>query len=612
MKQNHLKQMFGTTPESFQRRIALALAKTEEPPIKRKIAARTVWIAAAILVLLMAVAYAAFSSQVAAFFGRQYGKDTQAWLEKGDVAAPNQSFVLDGAVFTLEEVVYRNNGLYGVGMIRPQEGSGTVLMVEDYTPEVPYGYDLYGAGGKSETAPEDAPTYADVARETSSKLMRPHTLPEQVGVDGGALLPVGTVGYVLIPQRDGSVRFAFELSDAYAVEEGGVYAIQMRTSMCEISMDGEMLEDTRHIETWTVEIRPTPIAEEKEEELAQSAPAEPFALAAPEIIVPESYLQTGTAPIYRAAERDFGEGLMPELFNRTGIASRNDGNITFADEAILSWAPEALFYNEYSGVFDANANAVSADTNEALEPSYGPCPALSDRITSLAAWASRGWPESDEVYSLEQQNLTHITLDEAKETLEALLQGLGVTGYVYDGALDMSVERINVLGNDMNRMIDSGAFHTNLPKCDFSQATAEDEGFYLWYRKAGMSQEHGSGNLFSVYAYVTSRGVVNAAIRDMYTWGEVYSTPETLVDPQTVLDSLPEAVAQSRFPSEVKSISSVQLSYAPMRAADKADGVVLSPIWLVLYQDEDAEQSGYQCWAEFDAVDGKVLNAMFK
>ncbi|MPN52020.1 hypothetical protein SDC9_199672 [bioreactor metagenome] len=49
-----------------------------------------------------------------------------------------------------------------------------------------------------------------------------------------------------------------------------------------------------------------------------------------------------------------------------------------------------------------------------------------------------------------------------------------------------------------------------------------------------------------------------------------------------------------------------------MRAENKADGMVLSPVWLVIYQDEEAAAEGYTCWAEFNAVDGKLLNAIFK
>ena len=169
MKQDQLKQMYGATPESFQRRVAFALKKTEEQPMKQTHTARTILITAILLIVFTAVAYAAFSSQVTAFFGKLYGKPMQEWLEQGDVATASQSFTLDGVVFTLDEVVYRNNGLFGVGVIRPQEDSHTVIIAEDYAPDTPYGYDIYGAGGEPEEAPAGAPTIAEVAKEQNSK-----------------------------------------------------------------------------------------------------------------------------------------------------------------------------------------------------------------------------------------------------------------------------------------------------------------------------------------------------------------------------------------------------------------------------------------------------------
>lgn len=263
MKQDHLKQMYGTMPESFRHRVAFSLERIGTKNMQPRLTARTILIASAILILLTAVACAAFSSQVLEFFGKQYGNDMQAWLEKGDVATANQSFTLDEVKFTLDEVVYRDNGLYGVGTIYPQEGSNVVIIPEDHTPSEPFGYDIYGEGGVPEDAPADALSIADVARKTGSRLLMVRTLPDQIGVDGGMMLSPGSVGYSLVPRRDGSVRYSFELSDAYAIEKGQTYSIQMWASVCEITMDGKMLENTRHVENWTVEIKPTPINEVK-------------------------------------------------------------------------------------------------------------------------------------------------------------------------------------------------------------------------------------------------------------------------------------------------------------------------------------------------------------
>lgn len=624
MKQDHLKKMYGATPESFKHRVAFALKKTEEP-MKRKLTVRTVLIAAAMVLLLTAAAYAAFSSQVTAFFGQLYGKDMQAWLEKGDVATANQSFTLDGVVFTLDEVVYRSGGLYGVGTIRPQEGSGLVILPEDYWPDDPYGYDIHGEGGKPEKAPAGAPTLAEVAREKGGKLLVVRMLPDLIGVDGGEMLSPESIGYGAVPQRDGSIRCSFEVSDAYAVGEGETYTLEMWVSACEMSPDGNMLEDTRHGENWRVEIKPAPInrgvegaSEAAPEPLPSDALPETPASASPdgpEIIVPEAYTQTGTIPIYRATARNFKDNLRPELFNQSGVASRGEWEIVFEDEAVLQLAAEALFYHENSGTFDASARAELASPGDgrALKPSIIPMPALSSAIADLASWAMHGWPgDHDRVFQLEKTALTHITLKEAQARLEALLEQLGVAGYVCDYALDMSLERITALGGDLNAAIASGQLYTNLPQYDYTQATAADEGFYLSYHKPGDGPNLGNGDIFSAYAYVTQRGVVALSLRDMYIPGEVYGTPETLVSPQAVLDRLPQEVAASRFPAKVASVSSVRLTYAPMRAPDKADGMVLSPIWLVIYQDEEALAQGYTCWAEFDAVNGKLLNAMFQ
>ena len=152
MKQD-LQRMYGATPDSFKQSVASALKQTEVQPMK-KYATRTLVLAAALVLTLMAAAYAAFSSQVAEFFGHLYGQDMKTWLEQGEVASTPQSYTLDNVLFTLDEVVYRDNGLYGVGTIRPKEGSNDVLLPDEYTPDLPYGYDVFGEGGKPQQAPD--------------------------------------------------------------------------------------------------------------------------------------------------------------------------------------------------------------------------------------------------------------------------------------------------------------------------------------------------------------------------------------------------------------------------------------------------------------------------
>lgn len=67
MKNDHLKQMYDANPEIFRLDFTFTPKRTEKRTMKHKIKVRTVFIVSAILILLTAVAYAVFSSQVTAF-----------------------------------------------------------------------------------------------------------------------------------------------------------------------------------------------------------------------------------------------------------------------------------------------------------------------------------------------------------------------------------------------------------------------------------------------------------------------------------------------------------------------------------------------------------------
>lgn len=343
-----------------------------------------------------------------------------------------------------------------------------------------------------------------------------------------------------------------------------------------------------------------------------------LALAEPEIVTPEEYQKNGTLPVYRAVKRDIGEGLDAALFNQSGIAKRDQYRIVFNDEAELSWAPEALFYVENKGTFDANAaerernpEQLDAETlKKRLPADMAPLPAMSNRVADLASWASFGRPGTGETYAPEKDTLTHITLKEAEQALEKLLEKLNVQGYRPYKWLDMSVTRIHTLGESLNAAIQSGELYTNIPPFDYAAATAEDEGFYLRYERPGLERESGGGAQYSVVAFVTGRGVVYLNLRDEYMQGEMYDTPKTLIDAKTAIDALPKAIAASRYGSKLVSIEKAELSYAPMRAPDKKDGMVFSPVWCISYQDEESK-GRYTCWAEFSAIDGRLVDAMF-
>lgn len=601
-----LQRMYGATPDSFQQSVASALKKTEDIPMK-KYAARTLILAAALIIALMAAAYAAFSSQAADFFGKLYGQDTKVWLEQGEVAANSQSFAYGGVVFTLDEVVYRDNGLYGVGTIRVQDGGRDVLMGEDQSPDAPFGYDIHGEGGRAETAPDGTPTLLETAKDRGGRLLQVRVLPDKVSVDGGPLMTPGVVGITTAPQRDGSLRYSFEMTDALALPKGDSYTLEMYTSLVDISPNGEVLEETRQHKTWQVPVQPLPM-----ETAAAASPQETAAALRPadgegyQILVPEAYQQSGTMPLYKAEQRDFGAQLNPEWFNQSGIAKREEYNITFNDQAELQWSPEALFYRENEGTF----NTLAADAPE-QPPQYAPWGALSEQIASLASSALLGWTGEGEAPVLEKTTLAQLTLEDARQQVEELMARFNMQGYTMQSALDMSEARIQALAKDYADRLASGKAKTNVPTRDFSVIPPQEEGFFLVYRKPGAQAGSDSAATHSVSAFVNGRGIARLSMRDMFIQGEVLSTPEALVSPQSVADKLPKEIAASRYPSKVESILSVSLTYSPIQLPGEK-GLAFTPVWLVTYQDEEAAQSSYTCWAEFNAVDGSLMGAIFK
>jgi len=332
--------------------------------------------------------------------------------------------------------------------------------------------------------------------------------------------------------------------------------------------------------------------------------AVPAALAEPEIIVPQEYKTTGTLPVYRATVRDFGADLQPELFNRTGIQKTERYLITFNDEAQLSWAPEALFYGEYRGTYNANYK------NPELEASLCPMETIAHAAGNLAGDVYAGWPDDGQCWegiTLQKTALSGITLDEARAKLETLLSALRVEGYSCDFALDMDVARIQTMGAQMNQMIRENEYW-NPPILDYTQATAADEGYYLHY-SSGV--ETGDGR-FNVFAYVTAGGIPSLQVRDQCIRGEIVETPGALITPETVEAALPLSMADARFGGELDSIRSLTLTYSLARAADRANGMVFTPAWYVVYRDAHAVKYDYDCFAIYDAVNGTLLGASFQ
>lgn len=259
MNANDLKRMYGSTPQSFQNRVQSTVSHcaAQRPARTARRGWRVALVTALLLALGAAVAVAAFSSQVAEWFGRFYGGATRGELLAGKIAQSGQSVQVGDVLYTLDEVTYIESGLYGVGRITPAN-DGVVLMAEDMQVTNPAGYDL----NDLRAAPPDAKTYAQLAKEQNARIVMPTLYPEAVGISGSDLVGVGSYGYIYVPQPDGSIRFLFELPTGLAVAEGDLYDLQFWVSCWEVSLDGEHLRDgqndTYQGREWTVTVEPKP------------------------------------------------------------------------------------------------------------------------------------------------------------------------------------------------------------------------------------------------------------------------------------------------------------------------------------------------------------------
>lgn len=530
----NLRDAFPAIPQDVYQALMGAARSVQEDKAPRRRPLRLALAAALVLAVLMAAAYAAFPDQVARFFGRHHGPDTQAWLEKGQVATPEDSLVLAGQTFTLEEVVYRNQGLYGL------------------------------------------------VRVAGDRVQEAELYLNQIGVPGGPLMTPGSVGLDQEIQADGSLLLSFEVSDGLAVGEGQEFLLMLEARV------GEVLQD------W-----PVTVVIEPEPDDAQ-APAPAHQGGAYDLILPETFKETGSLPVYAARLRDFGEVVDPALFNQSGIALESENRVVFQDEAVLDWSREALYYNEYRGSYETRHQSEGRIISH---PS--PRPTLAHAAARLAGMVHSGWPEAGhwQGVALEKTALAQITLKEAQAILENRLAALEVSGYSLAYALDMDQARIAQLGKIYNRLRVEHPYWDG-PEMDYTMAGPAEEGYYLHYWNGVTTDEQS----FGVYAYVTSRGIVSLVVRDLLTRGEVLETPETLLTAAEAIARLPGEIANSRFSGiKLKQVQRAELTYSIRRRPDGS--MVLTPAWHITYKNtEDPAHSDY---AIFDAVDGRLLNARF-
>ena len=222
----------------------LANAKGEEP-VKKKVSLALV-LCIVLALALMGTAYALFSSKAAEFFGSYYGDDFGNWLAEGKVAGIGETVTLDGVDFTLDEVVYRDNGMYAVGTARVKEGKDVLI-----PPEMTYAADWTDKG----TLNEEDRALISRAQAAGGRLLSIECRPHTIGVDEGTMDNLDNVGFDKERNEDGSITFCFETTD-YTLEEGTTYRMEMSIQVDEWTAEGETDDEKGAYQSWTVSFAP--------------------------------------------------------------------------------------------------------------------------------------------------------------------------------------------------------------------------------------------------------------------------------------------------------------------------------------------------------------------
>ena len=579
----------------------LANAKGEEP-VKKKLSTALV-LCIVLGLAIIGTAYAILSSsQVAEFFGQHWGHDYGDWLQGGKVAQIGETVTLGGVDFTLDEVVYRDRGVYGVGTARVKSDKDVLLPMD-----LVDGWDL-----EEVSQGEEAQTLIRLAKEKNGRMLSIDCYPQRIGVDNGSMVNSGDVGVYNLRNEDGSITFSFE-TGGYALEDGTTYQLELSIDVDEWTEAGMVEEDKVEPQTWTVSFEPVVIQETAVPETSTQVPVEAAQMTGYEILVPSSYQETGTMPVYQAVENDFMTTVQPEWFNQSGIAkeekAKKSSGWTFNDHAEMSVSSEAIWYAEYTDeLFDYNWKERET-YNPDVKPMMMPRQALSQGIAHIASSVYAGHDDYVQGVTLEREQLTLISLGEAKQIAEALFEKLGLQGYELAWALDMNLDRIHTLGEAYNRFWFEGEGYTNSPRQDYATATAEDEGYFLYYTPLGV--DNISDGRHQITLFITSRGIVYANIVSTYNRGEEMYTPEKLISPEEAVALLYAEAAKSRDGIKVKSIERVALTYVAVRAENKQDGMVFAPVWQVLFKEEGRGEE-YTSWAEFNAVNGTMIDAIFR
>lgn len=278
MKKIDPDKVYGGVPETFSRRVEYALRrceKEETKPMKRK--SIVALIVTVLMLALTTTAVAATLSRTIEFFNLHYGSRYNQELEEGAYVPGGHYAQLNDAGFTIDDAIISRHvtewssddpnagdeavrsidtlAFWVTGTISVAEDENIVLLAsDDYTVNDPAGYALY-YGSMYPSAPEGAPTYADIAKEKGAVIRQVNCIPNGILDENGELY-LSTPGRCLIPQPDGTVQFSVEIASETVVPERDSYQLSLWLTTEDLDLDGNPIEGTRRSQDWIVTLTP--------------------------------------------------------------------------------------------------------------------------------------------------------------------------------------------------------------------------------------------------------------------------------------------------------------------------------------------------------------------
>ena len=266
-------KVYGDVPQSFSHRVEYTLRRCEKEethPMKRK---PIVAILITVLALALATtAVAAALSRTTEFFVFEYGERYRETMESGVVAPVDQSTTLNGVIFTLHDAVITPGqttyladvgevdppvdtiDFYATGVIAPAEGENIILLADEYAVTDQAGYALYYPNWPQ--APEGAPTYAELAKETGATIRMVRCIANGIiNEETGEVYP-NTIGSVHIPLQDGAVQFGIEIPGENVYPQQDSYRLSIWLCTEDVDLEGNPIEGTRQSTDWIVTLVP--------------------------------------------------------------------------------------------------------------------------------------------------------------------------------------------------------------------------------------------------------------------------------------------------------------------------------------------------------------------